>query len=250
MLRAVCFDLWDTLIADPPGRGVERADERVRRLDDALRGGGWPSPREAIADAVQAAVDALVAVHQDNVDLDAAGRVELFYRHLDPSLDAARDLPAAAREAIADAILGGARYTPPELLPGAIDALASLLAAGLRLALVSNTGFSPGPTMRELIADLDLARYFTAQVYSDEIGAWKPAPRMFDEAVFALGVPAASVLFVGDTPEADILGAQRFGLGMTALVGDKRVEGVRADIELTGVAGLAEALRERDLIPA
>lgn len=250
MLRAVCFDLWETLIADPPGRGEERASERVRRLEAALRLGGWPAPRGAIADAVQAAADALVAVHQDNVDVDAAGRVDLFYRHLDPSLDAARDLSVDAREAIADAIHGGARYTPPGVLPGAIDALASLRAAGLRLALVSNTGFSPGPTIRELIADLDLARYFTAQVYSDETGAWKPAPRIFDEAVFALGVPAAAVLFVGDSPEADILGAQRFGLGMTALVGARRLEGVRADIELPGVAGLVEALRERDLIPA
>ena len=165
MLRAICFDLWDTLIADPPGRGDERAAERVRRLDAALRDGGWPAPREAIADAVQAAVDALVAVHQDNVDLDADGRVNLFYRHLDPTLDAKRDLPSQAREGIAAAIHGGARYASPTLIPGALEALTALRTSGLRLALVSNTGFSPGATMRECVADLDLARHFTAQVY-------------------------------------------------------------------------------------
>ena len=250
MLRAVCFDLWDTLIADPPGRGEERAAERVRRLERALRDGGRPAPPEAIAHAVQATVDALVAVHQDNVDLDAAGRGDLFYRHLDPTLDAERDLPPEARATIADAIHGGACYTPPALLPGALETLAALRAAGLRLALVSNTGFSPGWTMRELVAELDLARHFTAQVYSDEAGAWKPGPGIFDEAVFALGVPASETLFVGDTPEADVLGAQQFGLGMTALVGEKRVDGVQADIELSSVRSLVETLRARELIPA
>ena len=248
MLRAVCFDLWDTLISDPPGRGEERAAERVRRLERALRDGGWPAPPEAIADAIQAAIDALVAVHQDNVDLDADGRVDLFYRHLDPSLNPATDLPDGARAAVAAAIHGGALYAPPLLLPGVSETLRALRNSGLRLALVSNTGFSPGPTIRELMNALDLARHFTAQVYSDETGAWKPGRRIFDEAVFALGVPAADVLFVGDSPEADILGAQQFGLGVTALVGHKRVDGVQADFDLPGVSHLLPVLRDRDLL--
>lgn len=250
MLRVVAFDLWGTLVADPPGRGRERAAERVRRVGVALRDGGRPASAAAIADAFQAAVDALVAVHQDNLDLDGAGRLALFYRHLDPALDPARDLPPAAAAAVADAIHGGSRYTPPELLPGAIDSLAGLRASGLRLALVSNSGFSPGPVMRALLDDLGLSRYFSAQIYSDETGAWKPHPRMFDAAVAALGVAKTETAFVGDTPEADILGAQQAGLGLAVRVGAKNSDGVRAGLELPGVAGLVEALRERRLIPA
>ncbi|PZC49324.1 MAG: FMN phosphatase YigB, HAD superfamily [Chloroflexi bacterium] len=249
-LRAVAFDLWETLIADPPGRGQERAVERVGRVEVALRAGGWPAPPQAIADAFQATVDALVVVHQDNVDLDAAGRLQLFYRHLDPTLDPDRDLPPAARDGIAEAIHGGSRYAPPQLLPGAIETLSALRQAGLRLALVSNAGFSPGVVIRELLADLGLARFFTAQVYSDETQVWKPHARMFDEAVFALGVPAAQVAFVGDRPIADILGAQQFGIGLSVLVGPRRREGVRAAIELDSIAGLVDALRERRLLPA
>ncbi len=37
MLRAIAFDLWGTLVADPPGRGRERAAQRVRRVGVALR---------------------------------------------------------------------------------------------------------------------------------------------------------------------------------------------------------------------
>ena len=62
--------------------------------------------------------------------------------------------------------------------------------------------------------------------------------------------PRPATRFVGDTPEADVLGAQQFGMGMTALVGEKSVEGVRADVELESVASLVDSLRARDLIPA
>lgn len=250
MLRAVAFDLWETLIADPPGRGQQRADERVRRVEIALRDGGWPAPPDAIADAFQAAVDGLVAVHQDNLDLDAAERLQLFYRHLDPTLRPEHDLPPDSRDAITEAIHGGSRYVPPELLPGSLETLTALRDSGLRLALVSNVGFSPGAVIRELLADLGLARFFTAQIYSDETRAWKPHARMFDACVFALGVSARETAFVGDRPEADILGAQQFGMGLAVQVGGRRSEGIRAAIELEGVAGLIEALHERRLLPA
>lgn len=249
MLRAACFDLWETLVVDPPGRGEERAAERVRGIDAALRSGGWPAPAEAIADAMQATVDSLVTVHQDNIDVDGEERVSLFYRHLDPSLRPQHDLPIEAREAITAAIHGGALRMLPELLPGAEETLAALRGRGLLLALVSNTGLSPGPTMRAVLDELGIGRYFAAQVYSDEVGAWKPHERMFDAAVFALGVPGRDILFVGDRPEADILGAQAFKLGMTALVGDKSVPGVQPDLELAGVHALLPALVERGAIP-
>ncbi|MEE9278414.1 MAG: HAD family hydrolase [Dehalococcoidia bacterium] len=248
MLRAACFDLWETLIIDPPGRGEERAEGRVRRIARALRGGGWPAPYAAVTDALQATVDSLVTLHQDNRDGDADERVVLFYQHLDPTLRPEHDLPADARAEIREAIHGSALHLPPELLPGAAETLDELRRRGLRLALVSNTGLSPGSTMRQVVDDLGIGRNFTAQVYSDEVGAWKPDARMFDEAVFALGVAAKDVLFVGDTPEADIVGAQAFGMGMTALVGDKAIDGVRADLELPGVHALVAALSDRGLL--
>ena len=37
MLRVIAFDLRGTLVADPPGRGRDRAAERVRRVGGALR---------------------------------------------------------------------------------------------------------------------------------------------------------------------------------------------------------------------
>ena len=245
MLRGVCFDLWGTLIVDPPGLGAKRAEERVQRLHDALRVAGWGAPREAIRGAMQATIDAFVAVHQENRDIDGEERIALFLRHLDPSLRPERDLGPSGYEAVRDAIHDSAVYRLPELLPGAAEALEALKRRGVRLALVSNTGLSPGSALRTVLEELGIGGYLTSQIYSDELRAWKPDPRMFDEAVFALGVRKEETFFVGDTPEADILGAQVFGMGGTALVGKKRVDGVEATLTLDGVHELVDALMER-----
>ena len=250
MLRAVCFDLWDTLIVDTPGGGQTRAAERVRRIAEGLRLGNWGAPPEAITDAIQLTIDTLVRVHQDNRDLDADERLALFFRALDPSLRPERDLPLEARRAVATAVHDGALHTPPVLIPGAAGMLEALRACGLRLAIVSNTILSPGRSMRALLNLVGIGRFFTAQIYSDEVRAWKPAARMFDEAVFALGVPAQDTLFVGDTPESDIVGAQAFGMGMTALVGGAALPGVRADLKLADVTGLMPALIRGRLLDA
>ena len=245
MLRGVCFDLWGTLIVDPPGLGAKRAEERVERVHDALHTAGWGAPLEAIRDAMQTTVDAFVAVHQENRDIDAEERIALFLRHLDPSLRPERDLGADGHEAVRDAIHDSVIYCLPGLLPGAAEALESLSGHGVRMALVSNTGLSPGTALRTVLDELGIGRYFASHVYSDELRAWKPDGLMFDEAVFGLGVRKEDSFFVGDTPEADILGAQSFGIGGTALVGTKRVEGVQATLTLDGVHQLVDALVER-----
>ncbi len=249
-LRAVCFDLWGTLAADRPGDGDARAADRLQRIDDGLRVAGWPAPPDAIADALQATVDSLVTIHQDNRDIDLDERLALFFRHLDPSLRPEHDLIPAGLAQIVGAVRDGALRFPPTLLPGAHHTLRTLRRHGLRLALVSNSGFSPGDAMRTVLDQLDIGRYFTAQIYSDETGAWKPDPRMFDEALFALGTGPSDTLFVGDRPAADIVGAQAFGIGMTALVGDRSLPGVRPTFALPGVQALLPALRQHGALPA
>lgn len=250
MLRAVCFDLWNTLIADPRGQGEARAAGRVRRISEALRAGGRPLAAEAVTAALQATVDALVQIHQENRDVAAAERVALFYRHVDGGGQPQGNSPPSGWEGVRAALEDAVIHCPPQVLPGARETLAALRARGLPLALVSNSGLSPGASLRRLLQGWDLSSSFTAQVYSDEVGAWKPDARMFEAAVTALEVPAAEVLFVGDTAETDILGAQAFGIGLTALVGGPSADGVRPDFELASVQGLLPALLQRDLLEA
>ncbi|RMG56277.1 MAG: HAD family hydrolase [Acidobacteria bacterium] len=78
------------------------------------------------------------------------------------------------------------------------------------LALVSN--FDHPPTARRVLDHFGLAPYFRAVIISGEIGWRKPAPQCFLMAVEALGVRPQACLHVGDSLEADVVGAKRAGL--------------------------------------
>jgi putative hydrolase of the HAD superfamily len=49
-------------------------------------------------------------------------------------------------------------------------------------------------------------------IISEEFGVAKPDPRIFAEALRLAGVPAAEAVFVGDSPEFDMLGARAAGI--------------------------------------
>jgi FMN phosphatase YigB (HAD superfamily) len=78
------------------------------------------------------------------------------------------------------------------------------------LALVSN--FDHGPTARELLRIGAVSQYFRHMIISVEDGFRKPHPEIFRHALAALGVKARRALFVGDTPEEDLVGAKQIGM--------------------------------------
>lgn len=78
------------------------------------------------------------------------------------------------------------------------------------LALVSN--FDHGPTARRILRAGGIEEHFRRIVISEEHGRCKPHPRIFTDALAALGVKPEAALFVGDSPSEDIVGAK--GVGM------------------------------------
>jgi putative hydrolase of the HAD superfamily len=79
-----------------------------------------------------------------------------------------------------------------------------------RLGIVSN--FDNPPTARRALNHYDLTPFFDPIVISGEIGWRKPHAEIFLAALHGLGVSAEQVLFVGDTPWADIVGAKEIGM--------------------------------------
>jgi putative hydrolase of the HAD superfamily len=57
-----------------------------------------------------------------------------------------------------------------------------------------------------------VAPFFDAILVSDAEGIQKPDPRIFARALERCSVDAGESLFVGDHPEADIMGAKNAGL--------------------------------------
>ena len=145
---------------------------------------------------------------------------------------------AAARQAVFDSPL----WEPPDIIDGIPQALQSLSRRGLRMAVVCNTGLAPGPVLERMLHARHLGRHFQAFAWSDIVRSWKPGPEIFQAALDQLGVPAAESAFIGDTPEADIIGARNLGFALTVQVGQKHVPGVEPHLSLPSVAHLPAAL--------
>lgn len=77
-------------------------------------------------------------------------------------------------------------------------------------ALVSN--FDHGPTARGVLRSGGVEEYFQHIVVSDDHGWRKPHSKIFTAALSAIGLGPADALFVGDSPEDDIVGAKRAGM--------------------------------------
>ena len=94
------------------------------------------------------------------------------------------------------------------LVPGAIRVL-DYLHHKYRMAIITN-GF------REVQVDkLDqsgLTKYFDKMFISEEVGAQKPHRLIFEHAVKSMNAPKKKSLMIGDSWDADIVGAMQFGM--------------------------------------
>lgn len=82
------------------------------------------------------------------------------------------------------------------------------LECGLGLGIISNWDAQ----LRPLLHRLKLDRYFDAIFVSGEIGAPKPARKVFEQACLGLGSEPGKTLHVGDSRQMDWLGARQAGL--------------------------------------
>jgi FMN phosphatase YigB (HAD superfamily) len=94
--------------------------------------------------------------------------------------------------------------------PAARIAAVRQIAPYYRLGLLSN--FDDTQCGREVLADTGVADLFEAVVISAEVGLRKPDGRIFQHLRALIGVPPEEILFVGDTPRDDILGASAAGM--------------------------------------
>lgn len=217
-LRAVLFDMGDTIVDLGEGRGSyeERVMLRVARVFDTVSAalvvrGGSPLPDRTdfcslLAHDSEAQYQAALA---QQLGIDAPTVMRRFLEK--QGLTADDELVEAAAEAYCR---GGPELMAP-LRSGAIETLSALRERGLLVAAVSNT-IQPA---RFLTANMDhwgLNRLFDVRVYSSEVGVAKPHPRIFQVALGRLGVAAQDAVYVGDRLVPDVGGAH--GVGMKAVL--------------------------------
>jgi HAD superfamily hydrolase (TIGR01549 family) len=93
------------------------------------------------------------------------------------------------------------------------DTLAALSERGIRLGIICDVGFTPSPALLAHLERQGLVKYFDHWSFSDEVGAYKPDPKMFAHALDGLGGPdPARCVHVGDRKRTDVAGARAAGM--------------------------------------
>ncbi|PWU46121.1 haloacid dehalogenase [Micromonospora globispora] len=128
------------------------------------------------------------------------------------------------------------RFALTRPFPDALPALAALRRRHL-------LGFATNGNSRA--ERCGLAGEFAFELYAHENGLpKKPAPEFYAAVVAAAGVPPERIVYVGDSPEHDVVGPQRAGLRAVWLnrPGLPRPTGLAPDAEVSSLGELPDAL--------
>jgi putative hydrolase of the HAD superfamily len=228
MLRAISFDLWETLITDRPHLSREQERLRLTRMETILAARG----HAAVADRIESAYRKLWQRCQelywsDDRDIPCRRQIEHFLEEL------GLEVATFGEDALAElehAYAGAALEVLPETVEGALETLAELKARGLGVGMISNTGRTPGYVLRQILEALGLASSIDVMVFSNEHGECKPRESIFEELRRGLGVRYDEMMFVGDNLYADVHGAQRCGMRAVHFIPKVRGTAVAPDI--------------------
>lgn len=241
MIALVTFDFWQTLFADTAESTAAAHRLRVGGVREALARAGHPYDARAMEAADARALAVLQSIWREHRDVSHHQQVRIFLEAVDPALPDA--LSSADREAVEAAYATPVLTHTPALAPAAAEVIRELDARGLRLGVISNTGRTPGTMLRHLLARVGLVEAVHVLSFSDEVGARKPAPAIFERTLARAGSRPAEAVHVGDDPATDIAGARGVGMRAVHYVPDGRPAAAEATGALGHFADLPALLR-------
>lgn len=215
-IKAITFDLWDTLIddeSDEPKRAAQglrsKPDERRHLVWEALNA-VEPIDMAAVELAYATADAAFRTVwHDQHITWEIADRLRVVLNGL------GRTLPNDVFATIVKDHEEMEVHIPPDTIAGAGQALEDL-AGRYKLCIVSDTIVSPGRCLRDLLEIHGLKQYFSGFAFSDEVGHSKPHKSMFESAARQMGCEIPELIHIGDRDHNDVKGPQ--ALGMKAIL--------------------------------
>ena len=207
-IRAITFDFWRTLFTDPRDP-VERRQIRI----DALCRATSVKPDDAKRVLLIAESEFLEYHIREQRTLSPIDAVRVAARELNVVIgdETAHELAEVFGAAILE--------YPPTPIANGIDAVRAA-AARFPIGIISDTGISPGRSLRTVLDRNGYTPSFRHMAFSDEVRMAKPHARMFETTANALGVRVSELLHIGDLEGTDIRGAKAVGARAALFVGD------------------------------
>ena len=178
-MRAVIFDLWDTLVL----YDVEHSRATERRIAERL--GTDP--------------DRFHRIWRESRSERDGGSLADSFRAVGATDESLPELLDLRRNAFREVAVPRA---------GALETLRELRQRGLRLGMISVCS----EEVAELWEETPFAGLFDSTVFSCSVGLRKPDPAIYRLALDELDVEPADAMFVGDGANDELAGAERVGM--------------------------------------
>jgi putative hydrolase of the HAD superfamily len=207
------FDLWLTLIKSNPGFKAERTLIFHRDFNPAHKS------IEEVAKAFRLVDLMCNAVNESTgKNIDADEMYLMVVSLINDNQLNLNDIDAGKLYADMEALVFN--YLPVVYSPVTIEVLDRLKQkGGSTFSILSNTGFIKGATLKKILAELKMEKYFDFQLYSDEVGMSKPNPALFNLMLQYIkqinkekDITLSSIIHIGDNPKADVEGANAAGI--------------------------------------
>jgi len=230
-MPAVTIALWGGLFADDPTRRDREQTWRRDRVVASLQhdlGIDEPTARSVWSTAV---LTFRTAWHDEQHTVGIA-------RALGEGLAAHGLCPGPNLGVLVAELETRALDDLPQPLPGAAEALADL-AEHWPVGILCDVRITPAPVLRQVLDSLGLGAHIDAAVFSDEVGAARPAREVFRVAASELGVPLDALVHAGPSESRDVLGARAAGASAIRIGEPPTL----ADAHCDGLPGLPAAVR-------
>jgi len=248
MVKAITFDLWDTVIHDDSdekkreAQGLASKREARRALALTVLQRSAPLKETAL----RAAYDTMEAAfnrvwHDQHVTWTVDERISVLLGGL------GRTLPDDHRVELVRGLEEMEVTVPPDPIAGIGEAIAAL-AGSYKLGVVSDAIYSPGRCLREWLGMHDLLQHFDGFAFSDEVGHSKPHHDMFASVASQLGVNIGDMLHIGDRDHNDIKGPHALGMKAVLFTATRDLDKdhTSADAICPRAADLPETIRRLD----
>ena len=210
-IKAVTFDLWDTLVDDDSDEPI-RAAQGLRSKKAERRYQIW----EAL-NANEHIDYELVALAYDTAE--AGFNVVWKECHINWTVEQRiRVVLAGLKRQVSDEtfekLVQGHARMEVDISPLPIDGIAEALedlSMRYKLCVVSDSIVTPGVGLRDILDKHGLKKYFSGFAFSDEVGRSKPHASMFESASRQLGVELNEIVHVGDRDHNDVKGPHAIG---------------------------------------
>lgn len=208
MIKLITLDLWDTLVKDD----IEKNNEKFR---DTLRAEFIvktlnldPSYKQEILSFFDELVKAFGNPSEENEwTLLPETQIDYLINKLGLIMVTKNDFDKILKfytECILD--------NPPSLSEPDIAETLATLKKKYKLAIISNTGRTPGSSLLKLLGRYKIKKYFSFFAFSDELLIRKPDPRIFEIVCSRLKVSHEETVHIGDSYIIDFLGAKATGI--------------------------------------